>query len=771
MANPYSTSEDEKLAANADNFLSCITVLDGAEQKHQIAYMDKAYEQLSGYGRDELLGRPFLEMCADATTVTLESALTESQQVPSQLDLSMRKKDGSRYQCSMMVMPVNDKHGNRIKSVLVHVEASPSLESQAEAKEGKELDTRRQDLFARAPQAYLMTQGSGSCMILRGLQGAEVMHEEVTGYALDDIQGQSCFSLCGPETGHKAIKELSNAHLTGHSCRSKMLCYRRDGTPLWLYLVSFPLATAASSSLKSPQQPQQLALQPQVQPQIPASPTVKATTEAALKRRASTDRRSSTGPVEPPKSDSAGKTESPGKPESPATIKSGPSRTHSVMPPAAQHLCLLLDITARKPRRIGKYIMGKQLGRGAFGTVRLGKDPATGDLVAIKEIDAGNFRNISQIEQIQEEINVLSNLKHPNIIHLLESIFIGKMVYVIMEYVAGGSLMDFVNSQPDGKLSETEARRILQQLLEALDYCHRRRIIHRDLKPENVLLDLQSNIRVADFGLAAITTPMSGNLQMACGTPEFTAPEILKGREYVGTAVDIWSLGVMLYEMIRGELPFRASGSTDLVKLVSSGRYKPMEGVGRDCRDLVSKMLTVQPADRITLDSIRRHPWSEGFSPDDDEGAEDALPSAHDSAADPTAEPVDDSMQRSLHLVLPDSLASASDDEGSKAPGVIKAVGKGSSGSQGRSGQVRLRTGKTSLDESPAAKPLSRHRSLPTGLEVNIAAAARPLGPGAGPQPPVSGLRSQRSVAMGDSNADATLAAQAMSKAKITAAR
>ncbi|KAK9844245.1 hypothetical protein WJX84_005197 [Apatococcus fuscideae] len=481
MANPYSTSEDEKLAANADNFLSCITVLDGAEQKHQIAYMDKAYEQLSGYGRDELLGRPFLEMCADATTVTLESALTESQQVPSQLDLSMRKKDGSR---------------------------------------------------------------------------------------------------------------------------------------------------------------------------------------------------SSTGPVEPPKSDSAGKTESPGKPESPATIKSGPSRTHSVMPPAAQHLCLLLDITARKPRRIGKYIMGKQLGRGAFGTVRLGKDPATGDLVAIKEIDAGNFRNISQIEQIQEEINVLSNLKHPNIIHLLESIFIGKMVYVIMEYVAGGSLMDFVNSQPDGKLSETEARRILQQLLEALDYCHRRRIIHRDLKPENVLLDLQSNIRVADFGLAAITTPMSGNLQMACGTPEFTAPEILKGREYVGTAVDIWSLGVMLYEMIRGELPFRASGSTDLVKLVSSGRYKPMEGVGRDCRDLVSKMLTVQPADRITLDSIRRHPWSEGFSPDDDEGAEDALPSAHDSAADPTAEPVDDSMQRSLHLVLPDSLASASDDEGSKAPGVIRLLAR-----------------------------------------------------------------------------------------------
>ena len=143
-----------------------------------------------------------------------------------------------------------------------------------------------------------------------------------------------------------------------------------------LYMVSFPLATATSTSQKSLQQPQQL---PQ-QPQPLSSPTVKATTEAALKRRASTDRRSSIAPSEPPRLDSTGKLESPGKPESPAITKSGPSRTHSAMPVAAQHLCLLMDITARKPRRIGKYIMGKQLGRGAFGTVRLGKDPATGEI-------------------------------------------------------------------------------------------------------------------------------------------------------------------------------------------------------------------------------------------------------------------------------------------------------------------------------------------------------------------------------------------------------
>lgn len=216
-----------------------------------------------------------------------------------------------RYQCSSTIIPVNDKHGNRIKTILVHAEVAASPESQAEAKDGKDADTRRQDLLARAPQAYLMTQGSGSCMILRGLEGAEVIctpsprirpvlpiglvcciygrgcgqgpcschyeqtlchaghadgswghqpfafasihivcrspsnlshfillskdfgMQEVTGYGLEDMQGQSCLSLCGPESGHKAMRELSNAHLTGHSCRSKMLCYRRDGAPVW----------------------------------------------------------------------------------------------------------------------------------------------------------------------------------------------------------------------------------------------------------------------------------------------------------------------------------------------------------------------------------------------------------------------------------------------------------------------------------------------------------------------------------------------------------
>lgn len=124
---------------------------------------------------------------------------------------------------------------------------------------------------------------------------------------------------------------------------------------------------------------------------------------------------------------------------------------------------------------------------------------------------------------------------------------------------------------------------------------------------------------------------------------------------------------------MQGELPFKASGSTDLVKLVSSGRYRPMEGVSKDCRDLVSKMLTVQPADRITLDSIRRHPWSEGFCPNDhdDEAADDdAQALTSDAAGTSNAEAADDSMQRSLHLVLPDSLATVPDDDGPKAPGI-----------------------------------------------------------------------------------------------------
>lgn len=272
--------------------------------------------------------------------------------------------------------------------------------------------------------------------------------------------------------------------------------------------------------------------------------------------------------------------------------------------------CLLADITNARLKRVGKYVLGKVLGAGASGVVRKGKNAQTDELVAIKTVDASRFRSISEIEQIQEEMSVLSNLKHPNIIRLFEVHFLNDVFYFVMEYASGGSLVQHIYSNGRGCLDERETRRIFMQIMSALDYCHRRRVVHRDLKPENILMDENGNIKIADFGLAAVTAPFSGSLTLQCGTPEFTAPEIVQGKEYNGQTVDIWSVGVMLYEALSGQLPFKGPTQAALFKAIQKGTYEALPGhISADCRDLVRRLLIVSPEQRATMDQILEHPW------------------------------------------------------------------------------------------------------------------------------------------------------------------
>ncbi|KAL3139144.1 hypothetical protein ABBQ32_005929 [Trebouxia sp. C0010 RCD-2024] len=308
------------------------------------------------------------------------------------------------------------------------------------------------------------------------------------GYGDGDVFGMSCLSVCGPSSDKKSMRQIITLQRTGQPGGAKILCYKRDGTPFWALLYNFPLHSDKSDPVSS-------------------------------------------------------------KPGS-SSMPEGPS-AGGLSGPALTNLCLLVDVTASKLKRVGRYNLGRVVGRGAFGVVRLGQNTQTGETVAIKSVDASNFRSIAQIDQIQDEISVLSGLKHPCIIRLLDMHFTNNIFYFVMEYAAGGCLVDYVKTQPGAKLGEEEAKRIFQQVLSAMDYCHRRRVIHRDLKPENILMDESTNVKIADFGLAGITTPFSGNLRQLCGTPEFTAPEIVQGKEYSGPAVDIWSLGVILYELLQ----------------------------------------------------------------------------------------------------------------------------------------------------------------------------------------------------------------------------
>lgn len=286
-----------------------------------------------------------------------------------------------------------------------------------------------------------------------------------------------------------------------------------------------------------------------------------------------------------------------------------------------QHLCVIMDITTTRHKRVGKYIMGKVVGTGASGTVRKGKNTQTDEIVAVKTVDASKFRSIADIEQMEEEMRVLSALKHPYIIRLLDVSFSNQTFFLVMEYASGGSLVKYIYNQDKHCLDENDGRRIFQQIASALDYCHRRRVIHRDLKPENILMDENNNAKIADFGLAAVTAPFAGGLTLQCGTPEFTAPEITVGKEYDGAAIDIWSMGVILYEALSGQLPFKGTTQQALFKAIQRGLYEPLPAhISSDCKDLVRRMLTVDPALRITMDDILKHPWCRGIKSEYDQG-------------------------------------------------------------------------------------------------------------------------------------------------------
>ncbi|CAG9462190.1 unnamed protein product [Pedinophyceae sp. YPF-701] len=290
------------------------------------------------------------------------------------------------------------------------------------------------------------------------------------------------------------------------------------------------------------------------------------------------------------------------------------SREKQLMAPLGgsqkMQLVLMVEVTQTKQRKVGKYVLGQVLGKGAFGVVCVGRDTQTSDLVAIKMINGSNFKSIQEIENVQDEMRVLSSLKHENIVQLLDVQYVGNCIYFIMEYASGGALHSYMWAKEDHKCTEEEARTMIRQMVAALDYCHRRRIIHRDLKPENILLDADCNVKVADFGLAAITSPFSQNLGQSVGTPEFAAPEIVNGKEYDGPTVDIWSLGVILYEMTVGSLPFKGGNMRELFKKISKGEYDPMPSkLSKELKDLVAKMLTVDSAKRATLREIKKHPW------------------------------------------------------------------------------------------------------------------------------------------------------------------
>jgi 5'-AMP-activated protein kinase catalytic alpha subunit len=258
------------------------------------------------------------------------------------------------------------------------------------------------------------------------------------------------------------------------------------------------------------------------------------------------------------------------------------------------------------PVQIGQFILGKNLGIGAFGKVKLATHVVTGHKVAVKILNKAKIKQLGMEEKVQREINILHLCTHPHIIRLYEVIDTPTDIFLVNEYVSGGELFDYIVSK--GRLSADEARNFFHQIISGVEYCHFQKIVHRDLKPENLLLDANDNIKIADFGLSNLMRD-GDFLRTSCGSPNYAAPEVISGHLYAGPEVDVWSCGVILYALLCGSLPFDDESIPNLFKKIKSGMYSLPTHLSQLAKNLIPRMLEVDPMKRITIPEIRLHPW------------------------------------------------------------------------------------------------------------------------------------------------------------------
>lgn len=251
-----------------------------------------------------------------------------------------------------------------------------------------------------------------------------------------------------------------------------------------------------------------------------------------------------------------------------------------------------------------RYEFLQTLGGGTYGRVKKAVD-RSGRTVAIKWIRKEKIRVEQDLIHIRREIEIMSSLAHPHIINIYEVFENKEKMVIVMEYASKGDLYDYICEKQS--ISESQARHLFRQIVSAVHYCHRNGIVHRDLKLENILLDDNGNIKIADFGLSNLYQD-DKFLQTFCGSPLYASPEIVNGRPYRGPEVDSWSLGVLLYTLVHGAMPFDGQDHKKLVQQISTGNYrkptKPSDACG-----LIRWMLMVNPERRATLEEIAGHWW------------------------------------------------------------------------------------------------------------------------------------------------------------------
>ncbi|NXQ90471.1 SNRK kinase, partial [Nyctibius grandis] len=261
----------------------------------------------------------------------------------------------------------------------------------------------------------------------------------------------------------------------------------------------------------------------------------------------------------------------------------------------------------------GLYDLDKTLGRGHFAVVKLARHVFTGEKVAVKVIDKTKLDTLATGHLFQE-VRCMKLVQHPNIVRLYEVIDTQTKLYLILELGDGGDMFDYIMKHEEG-LNEDLAKKYFAQIVHAISYCHKLHVVHRDLKPENVVFfEKQGLVKLTDFGFSNKFQP-GKKLTTSCGSLAYSAPEILLGDEYDAPAVDIWSLGVILFMLVCGQPPFQEANDSETLTMIMDCKYTVPPHVSKECKDLITRMLQRDPKRRASLEEIENHAWLQGVDP------------------------------------------------------------------------------------------------------------------------------------------------------------
>lgn len=261
-----------------------------------------------------------------------------------------------------------------------------------------------------------------------------------------------------------------------------------------------------------------------------------------------------------------------------------------------------------KPRQwsLHNFEIGRKLGRGKFGRVYLVREKSSGYICALKCMNKAELLEFRAETQLLREIEIQSNIMHPNILALYNYFYDSKRVYLIIEHALKGDL--YKKLQMEGRFSEVVASKYIAQMADALIYLHGKNIIHRDIKPENILLTHDDNIKLSDFGWSIHSRSRRRTM---CGTLDYLPPEMIERKTH-DFHVDIWSLGVLMYEFLVGSTPFEEKGHKETYNRIKKVDLKIPVDVSIEANDLIRKLLRHDPQSRITLQEVLSHPWITG---------------------------------------------------------------------------------------------------------------------------------------------------------------